>query len=174
MRVKSAKTWTIIGLIALLTLTLDQWSKSWVRSHLAPLDSWTMIPGMEKYFAITRASNTGAAFGMFRGGGAFFVVVAVVIIVAILYYAYRMEEQATLLSIALGLELGGALGNLVDRVRFGQVTDFIDVKLWPRYNLWPTFNVADAAITIGVLLMAYAFLTMEETGREQYLPPNHS
>jgi signal peptidase II len=72
------------------------------------------------------------------------------------------------------LELGGALGNLVDRIRFGQVTDFIDFKLWPRYNLWPTFNLADAAITIGVLLMAYVFLTMEDAGQERYLPPSRS
>ncbi len=174
MRLKSTKTWAIIGTVALLTLGLDQWSKAWVRSHLAPLDSWAIIPGAEKYFAITRASNTGAAFGMFRGGGAFFVVVAVIIIAAMLYYAYRMEEQSTLLSIALGLELGGAMGNLLDRILFGQVTDFIDVKLWPRYNLWPTFNLADAAITIGVLLMAYVFLTAEDTSQERYRPPSHS
>ena len=174
MRLKSTKSWTIIGIAALLVLSMDQWSKAWVRSHLAPMDSWGIIPGAEKYFTITRASNTGAAFGMFKGGGMFFVVVAVVIISAILYYAYRMEEQSLLLSLALGLELGGALGNLVDRIRFGQVTDFIDFKLWPRYNLWPTFNLADAAITIGVLLMAYVFLTMEDAGQERYFPPSRS
>ena len=174
MRFRSTKTWSTIGLVALLTLVLDQWSKAWVRSHLAPLDSWAIIPGAEKYFTITRSSNTGAAFGMLKGAGAFFVIVAVVIIAAILYYAYQMQEQSTILNIALGLEVGGALGNLMDRIRFGQVTDFIDFKIWPRYNLWPTFNLADAAITVGVILMAYVFLTMGETEEKRYSPPSHS
>lgn len=94
--------------------------------------------------------NSGAAFGMLRNASFLFAVAAVVVTLAILYYSRRLSSASLLVRLALGLELGGALGNLVDRVRHGYVVDFIDVRL----PFWPyVFNVSDASITIGVVLL---------------------
>ncbi len=103
--------------------------------------------------------NTGAAFGMLPNASLLFGLAAVAVIVGILMYSRRLAGAARIVRIALGLELGGALGNLVDRVRYGYVVDFIDVRVWPY-----VFNVSDSAITIGVVLLLYHILS--EGGRE--------
>jgi signal peptidase II len=97
---------------------------------------------------------------MFKGGGFLFIIITFFIIAAILYYAWSLEKMNWIVAAALGLELGGALGNLIDRLRFGKVTDFID------FHFWPIFNVADTAIVIGVILMGYVFLLEEAKGQD--------
>ena len=159
-RKRSAWLWGVAAAVALVTIFLDQWSKIWVRSHLRPLESIELIPGTGRIFTITRSSNTGAAFGMFKGGGAFFIVVTVLVIAAILYYAWSLRKMNWMVAVSLGLELGGALGNFIDRLRFGRVTDFID------FHFWPIFNFADTAIVIGVIIMGYLFLREETLGED--------
>ena len=104
--------------------------------------------------------NSGAAFGMLRDASLFFGIAAVVVVVGILLSSRRLAAAPLLVRIALGLELGGAIGNLIDRVRFGYVVDFIDVRVWPY-----VFNVSDSAITIGVVLLLAHLLWGEEARR---------
>ncbi|MDQ3855071.1 MAG: signal peptidase II [Chloroflexota bacterium] len=92
--------------------------------------------------------NTGAAFGMLRDASVLFSVAAVAVALGVVFYSRRIASASLLVRVVLGLELGGALGNLLDRIRYGHVIDFIDVRLWPY-----VFNVSDACITIGVCLL---------------------
>ena len=105
-------------------------------------------------FSITLVHNTGAAFGIFRDQAAFFVIISGLAIASILTYIIRSGTKSSFLrNIALSLVLGGAVGNLIDRLRFGYVIDFLDFKVWP------VFNIADSAITIGAFLLIISLCT---------------
>lgn len=140
-----------IGLILIsgTVVVLDQWSKSLVRTNIAMGDTW--VPGslswLLPYARIVNWSNTGTAFGMFQGRGAIFTILAVIVAGAIVYYYPRVPPEDWWLRLAMGLQFGGALGNLTDRINYGRVTDFISV------GPFPVFNVADASITIGVIIL---------------------
>jgi signal peptidase II len=140
----------ILATIALLVLVVDQASKAWARSGLTPGHEVTVIPG---WLWVRLASNTGATLGLGSGNNELFIVVALIIVVAIAVLAMRGNVGGVLGIVALGGVAGGALGNLVDRVRLGYVTDFIEVHLWPT-----DFNLADAAIRLGVVLFLIALL----------------
>jgi signal peptidase II len=141
---------------AALVVVLDQISKVWVAASFQFQESQPVIPGL---FNLTFITNTGAAFGILAGAQSlgrqvFFVGVALVALV-VLYLAYReYREQGQVYMAAIGLVAGGALGNLVDRLRLGHVIDFLDFYL--RQHHWPAFNIADSAITIGVGLFLLA------------------
>ncbi len=137
----------IMGVAAALTFTADQLSKAWVREHLALYESWAPIPALARYFTFTHVTNTGIAFGLFREWGSLLVAVAVVVIAFLLLYTQQLATARWPVQIAMGLQLGGAFGNLVDRIRFGFVTDFLDFKFWP------VFNLADSAIVVGMVLL---------------------
>lgn len=133
---------------ALLVVAVDQISKSLVRTFLVPGQS--MPP--EGPLRLTYVANSGGAFGLLGDQTFLLTVAGVVGIVAILlYYRYPLVGSPLLRS-GLGLQLGGALGNLIDRVQRGYVTDFLDLRFWP------VFNLADSAIVIGVALLAYSLL----------------
>jgi signal peptidase II len=151
-----ATTWqrSRLILVAASVLVLDQLSKYAVEAAVPLYQSWAPIPALEPVLRITHATNTGAAFGMFPDGNLIFAIAAVIIGLAILYYNYILPGGIWLLRLALGLQLGGALGNLLDRLRQGHVTDFIDMG-----SLWPfIFNVADFAIVAGVVLLGWLLL----------------
>jgi len=152
----------IMGGVALLTFAADQLSKAWVRENLALYESWAPIPALARYFTFTHVTNTGIAFGLFREWGSLLVAVAVVVIVLLLLYTQQLATGRWPIQIALGLQLGGAFGNLLDRIRFGSVTDFLDFKFWP------VFNLADSAIVVGMLLLL-ALVGPEEGARRR--PP---
>ncbi len=137
----------IMGVAAALAFTADQLSKAWVREHLALYESWAPIPALARYFTFTHVTNTGIAFGLFREWGSLLVAVAVVVIAFLLLYTQQLATARWPVQIAMGLQLGGAFGNLVDRIRFGFVTDFLDFKFWP------VFNLADSAIVVGMVLL---------------------
>jgi signal peptidase II len=139
-------------LIAVLVVALDQLTKYVIRSHLLPGET-----GIDWDFVrIIRVTNTGAAFGILQGQGVFLTITTLFGLAAIiLYYLYPPMEHG-LLRLALGLQLGGAVGNLTDRVRQGGVTDFID------FRYWPAFNVADSAIVVGVATVI-GFFVLSET-----------
>jgi signal peptidase II len=104
----------------------------------------------------TRTTNTGAAFGLLRGQGPWFIVVSAAAAIAITLFRREIAKLRRWDQIAFGLILGGAVGNLIDRVRLGAVIDFIDIGIGDLR--WPSFNVADSAISIGVVILAYSFI----------------
>jgi signal peptidase II len=141
--------------IALLTLVIDRVSKWLVLSSLRPGESWNPVAALERYVSLTYVTNTGAAFGLFPDYGGIFMVIAVIVVAAIIYYYRHLPSDQWLVQTSLGLQLGGALGNLLDRLRYGHVIDFIDFKVWP------VFNLADSALVIGVVILAYHLLRNE-------------
>lgn len=133
-----------VGIIA-----LDQWTKRLAVTHL--LDSGARsIPVIGEYIRLTYVENRGAAFGLLQEQTSFFIIVGITVIGVIIYSFKQMSQPSWLLTLALGLQLGGAIGNLIDRMRFGYVVDFVDL------SVWPVFNVADSAIVCGVIGLAYA------------------
>ena len=156
---------TIAFLISLLIVyPLDQLTKYWINTTVEFAERIEVIPGL---FDITHARNAGGAFSFFANGPleyrmVFFVGTTLFAIVLLLVFFRKLRSDEVLSATALGVVLGGALGNLTDRLRFGEVVDFLDVHLFGGYT-WPTFNVADSAIVIGViLLIVEIFLTKEE------------
>jgi signal peptidase II len=136
---------------------LDQLTKTIIRDWLAVGESW---PSEDWLIKLTHVTNSGAAFGILQGQGLFLTVTAVIAIGAIVfYYAYPPLEHG-LMRVAMGLLLGGAFGNLLDRVRFGEVTDFVD---FPRY---PEFNVADSSIVIGLIIIGGFFLLSDRFDKQ--------
>jgi signal peptidase II len=153
----------VLPAIAALVLLIDQVSKHSVTAWLEEGQSWDIAPWLVPFFRVTHVTNTGGAFGLFPRFGDFFIVIATVVIVAIVLYYYRLPDGQCLVRIALGLQVGGAFGNLVDRLRQGFVVDFIDLSFWPLHN-WPVFNLADSSIVAGVTLLALLML-WEEWGK---------
>ncbi|MEE8224911.1 MAG: signal peptidase II [candidate division NC10 bacterium] len=149
--------------IALTITILDQLSKFYVEQTLR---LGQIIPVIPSFFNLTLVLNPGAAFGFLSGAPAairdpFFTTISILAICFILYYRSRHRQMHLLPSVSLACILGGALGNLVDRLRLGMVVDFLDVY-YGAYH-WPAFNLADSAITVGVALMVLEMLT--ERGR---------
>lgn len=148
-----------LPVVTLITVIIDQLVKREVMVVLRPGQSWAPIPALERWFSFTYVTNTGAAFGLFPSHGYVFMVVAAVVAVAIAIYYWHMPAGQVLIKLSLGLQLGGAMGNLVDRLLYGHVVDFIDFKFWP------VFNLADTSIVVGVALLAYALLKDSEDER---------
>jgi signal peptidase II len=145
-------------IIAALVIALDQITKLWVRSQLGLYESVPVIGCL----SLTHVRNTGSAFGLFANQAFLLTLVAIVGLVTIMLF-YRYLSRSSILGIsALGLVFGGAVGNLIDRLRFGYVTDFVDVRLWRDFH-WPAFNVADSAITVGSIMLAiFIFFTIRK------------
>lgn len=158
----------ILPLVALLTLAADQLSKQWIVTHLEWGQSMDLASWLTPILRFTYITNTGVAFGLLQGMGDIFTVVAIVVVGVLLWYYHSLPPGQVLLRIALGLQLGGAVGNLADRLMRGAVVDFIDLNFWPLQQ-WPVFNLADASIVTGVgLLMLKMVFDLEtaETGEE--------
>ncbi|MFO7663884.1 MAG: signal peptidase II [Chloroflexota bacterium] len=149
-------TWTerlLPFLIMVGVLIADQLSKYLVETRIPLYGTWAPIPALEGIFRFVHTSNSGAVFGLFQGTGMFFAILAVFVIGAIIYFNFTLPGDQWLLRIAIGLQLGGAIGNLVDRLRQeGHVTDFIDI------GPWYIFNLADLAIVSGVILFGWVIL----------------
>ncbi len=149
-RIPIYKDFVLIQL-AFLIFVIDQFSKFLVRDQLLFRESFPR----DGFFRFTHTFNTGSAFGIFRDQNTPLILVSIVGI-AILIMIYRSQRRpSNLLRLSLGLQIGGALGNLIDRVRLGHVTDFMDV------GDWPIFNIADASIITGLVILAYIFLIAE-------------
>lgn len=143
-----------------LVILLDQASKLWIVGNFAVYESLPVVPGL---FNLTYLTNTGAAFGLLAGEHGvwrqfFFVGVAVVALAALGFLYRKLRAISVWYAVALGLIAGGAVGNLIDRLRLGSVIDFLDVYIGVHH--WPAFNLADSAITVGVaifLIMNFFF-----------------
>lgn len=148
-------TITAEALIPIGVLLLDQLTKAWVRSALT-LNEPVRIAG--DVLRLTYIHNQGAAFGLSVGrhSSLVFLILATVASALVLYLFLTVPRGERLQRAALALILGGALGNIIDRVRWEMVVDFIQVGIGGHY--WPIFNVADSAVTVGALLLAYAYV----------------
>lgn len=146
--------WDVVAVVAVVTLVLDQLSKALVLAYLGPGGTYSEIPILPGLLRLYYVENTGAAFGLFQGRNPLLAVLAVVVVILLAIW-FRALAASRLGALALGLQLGGAFGNLIDRLRHGFVIDFID------FPFWPTFNLADSAITVGVLILAVALLRAE-------------
>jgi signal peptidase II len=155
--------WLLLAGIAALVIVIDQATKAYVVAHLDLHESWMPLDFLYPVFRFTLVHNTGAAFGIFPGGNPVFFVVSIVVSVVIIFYYYQLPADAWLIRIALGLQLGGALGNnIIDRIRLGYVIDFMHAEFWP------VFNVADSCIVLGVVLLAFELLREElQTARQK-------
>ena len=153
---------TLFG-VAGIIIAFDQWTKHLVRTNLHLGEIW-LPEGWEHlldYFRVTHWYNTGAAFGMFKGGSMVFTVLAFVVSAAIIWFYSQIEEEDWFLRLALAMQLAGALGNLIDRLLFeGRVTDFISV------GKFAIFNIADASITVGTGIMLIGVAILEKRERE--------
>ncbi|MBC8249121.1 MAG: signal peptidase II [Anaerolineales bacterium] len=138
--------------VAILTLVIDQISKRVVMTSFRLGESWNPVAALERWVSLTYVTNTGAVFGLFPDHGIIFMVISVVVIVVIVLYYRHLPGDQWLIQTSLGLQLGGALGNLLDRLRYGHVIDFIDFKVWP------VFNVADSSVFVGVVILAFHLL----------------
>ncbi len=153
---------TLVGLAAII-VAFDQWTKWLVRTNLPFQGVW--MPGwldwLAPYVRIVNWSNSGAAFGTFQNGNTVFTVLAIIVIIAILYYFPRVDSHDWTLRLAMGLQLGGAAGNLVDRLFLHRVTDFIAI------GAFPVFNVADASISIGVAVLLLGVWAKERSEKQR-------
>ena len=149
-------------------MACDQASKLWILNNFALYDSWVIVPG---FFNLTFLRNTDVAFGMLAGQPAwwrqlFFVGVAAIALVVILVMHRKLGQKNRWYSVSLAMIGGGALGNLIDRLLYGSVVDFLDVYIGRHH--WPAFNVADSAITVGVgLFLLTQFLEDREEKRKE-------
>lgn len=153
--------------IAAGVVIADQLTKLWIMTTFALHEQQSIIPG---FFNLVYVTNTGAAFGFLAGSKtllrqSFFVAVAILALVVIVFAYGQIKRQGKLFVYALGLIAGGAVGNLIDRLRFGSVVDFLDFYL--GLNHWPAFNVADSAITVGVGLFLLGTLLQHKEQQKE-------
>jgi signal peptidase II len=150
------RRWLVPASIMVIVVAADQWSKAWVVQTLGPRTMTRFIEIVGDTVRIAYSHNTGVAFSLFQGMSGVLTIVALLIVFGAIYvYATQLPNRHWLIQVTLGLILGGAFGNIIDRVRLGYVVDFIQVG-W-----FPIFNLADSAITIGAVLLMIRFLQDE-------------
>ena len=156
------RQWIGLAVVAMAAVTADQLTKHVVASNVT-LDSSVGVLGP---FSITHVQNSGIAFGLFASATAFVIVLTGAAVAWMLVYFARSGARHPILPIALGLVIGGSVSNLVDRVRLGYVTDFLD------FRYWPAFNLADSFIVIGVGILLAALVSVDRVPRRpRALPP---
>lgn len=139
----------MVYLIGFIWVLIDQLSKYFITNNLFLYQS---IPLIKDFLSLTLIYNTGIAFGLFKNKNILFLIFNFLIIVYFVFLERRGKVKRLTQKIGFGLILGGAIGNLIDRIRFGYVIDFID------FHFWPVFNIADVGITIGAVLFLFSFL----------------
>ncbi len=163
----SPKLRILVGAL-LITIPVDQLTKLWIDANLTYADR---IPVIEGFFYLTHVRNPGAAFGLFTEGSAgvrltIFIGISVVAIFIVLSFFRKLAPGEKLSALALGLILGGAIGNLIDRIARGEVVDFLHFRLWNGYS-WPDFNFADSFIVVGVGFLVLELLASEGETRTE-------
>ena len=161
---KLFRSYLFLLAIAVPVIALDQWTKAIVRANLTIGQMWAPWEWLTPYARIVHWYNTGVAFGMFQDANLLFSILAIIVSLGILFYFPRVEANETVLRVALSMQLGGAVGNLLDRIFVGHVTDFISV------GTFPVFNIADSSITLGVAVLLIGIWVQErqeKKAREQ-------
>lgn len=147
-----------IVLLALAVIVIDQLSKDYIETHMTIGMS---VPLIQDMFHLTYILNPGAAFGLFEHQTAFFIIIAISMVLGAVYFYPKIPQQYRLLRFGTGLMVGGAIGNVIDRIRTGYVVDFFDLRVWP------IFNIADMAIVCGVGCIIFTIVFMyKEDGIE--------
>jgi signal peptidase II len=141
--------------IALVVIALDQYVKEVVRRNLPLNQSWMPIAWLDPIVTLTYVRNTGAAFGLFPSMGPLFAIVAIAVVIIVIVFYRQLSAASWVLRLAFGLQLGGAVGNMIDRLTVHYVTDYIDFRIWP---IW---NIADGAVVVGTCLLAYYALFVD-------------
>ena len=159
---KWPRRYNVLLVVGSLVVLIDQITKIWVDKTMNLYESTPIVPGL---LDLDYIRNTGAAFGFLSGSHAgfripFFILVSSVAIGIILFLFYKLEESEVMMPLALSLVLGGAIGNLIDRIRLGEVIDFILFHY--KAFRWPAFNVADIGITVGVTLLVLKIFLLEK------------
>ncbi len=150
--------------VAVIVFALDQFSKFLVVQNIPLWGYWSVSENVARLFRFTFIINTGAAFGMFPKFGVVLMIIAIIVVIGIVMFFHHLPIESTWVRISLGLQLGGAMGNLLDRILRGFVVDFLDV------GFWPVFNIADVAVVTGVCMLVYYFWEFENiTGSSQSL-----
>jgi signal peptidase II len=143
-------------ILVTVIIALDQYTKTLVRTNLEFGQIWMPWEWLLPYARIIHIFNTGAAFGLFKGANTVFMILAVIVSCAIIYYFPSVSRKDWVIRVALSMQLSGALGNLIDRMTVGHVTDFVSV------GNFPVFNVADASITVGVAILLIGMWVQEK------------
>jgi len=155
-------------IVAAIIIIIDQTGKYLVATNLPVGGAWSPFPGPNPFFQIVYTYNTGVAFGLFKDLGVVFIIVPLIISGMIVYYARRLQPDQKLIAFALGLMLGGALGNVIDRLRFGGgVLDFFEVGIGTLRN---ASNFADWSIVAGVIVWAVAMLLEDRRSKQNATP----
>ncbi len=141
-------------IIALSVVIADRITKLICKENLQPLGSVPIIKGV---FHLTYVENTGAAFGMLQGRNWLFIPAIILVLVVLVYLLTKLKTGSRLMKVSLALIMGGAVGNLIDRVWLGYVIDFFD------FRIWPVFNVADSSIVVGAILLGYLVIIKGES-----------
>lgn len=150
----------MLFIIAIAALLADQLSKRAVEATLG-FGEVMEIPGLSPYITLTNAQNTGAAFSILQNANTFIILVAIVVGALIVYYAPRLPAEDWVSRVGLGLQFGGAMGNLVDRLRQGWVTDFIHPQI-PQIGFdWPVSNIADICIVSGAIVLIVSSMVQD-------------
>lgn len=157
---KNLRSYLILFPIATGIVAFDQWTKLLVRTNIARGDMWSPWDWLTPYARIVHWFNTGVAFGMFQDNNLLFSILVSIIALMIIVYYPLLTEGDWFLRIALSMQLGGAVGNLIDRITIGHVTDFISV------GNFAVFNIADASVTIGVAVMILGLWVQERENRK--------
>ena len=156
----------LAALIVIVVVVGDQLTKAWIMTHFVPFESSEIVPGL---FSLTYLTNRGAAFGFLNGEHgswrhAFFIGVALVAMVMMVILLRQMQKEGKWSIVSIALIFGGAAGNLIDRLRWGAVVDFLDFY-WAGHH-WPSFNVADSAITVGVSIFMVVHFWRVRSGQQ--------
>jgi len=159
---QKVKDYLLLFGVAGTIIALDQWTKWLVRENIEFGSQWLpeWLMWLSPYARIVHWYNSGAAFGMFQNGNLIFTTLAIIVVIAIIYYFPQVEADDWTLKVAMGLQLAGASGNLIDRLIMGKVTDFVSV------GSFPVFNVADSSITIGVIVLLIGVWIKERQERK--------
>lgn len=146
-------------LITLVLIGIDQWTKWLVAARMEIGES---IPIVEDFFYITSHRNSGAAWGILEGQMTLFYIITVIVIAGLIYFLHTHGKQDRLIAVGVSVLIGGAVGNFIDRILYQEVVDFANFYIF-NYN-FPIFNVADASLTIGVVIVMIAIILMRESG----------
>ena len=138
------KKYAVIISIGFIIVFSDQLTKFLIKQNLQLNQS---IPVIKNILHLTYITNTGSAFGLFKGFNWFFILFSLVVIIVIFYFINQIKNNEKMMRISVSLVLGGTIGNLIDRIAYGAVIDFID------FRIWPVFNIADSAVTIGIIIL---------------------
>ena len=153
-------------IVAAIALAIDQLTKRWIEATIPLGFTVAPIQFISPYLTLTNVQNSGAAFSIFQNGRVFFIIVAFIVSILIIYYAPRLPAGDWVSRLALGLQLAGALGNLIDRLRQGFATDFIHLQI-PQIGFdWPVSNIADICIVSGVIILIISTFLQERREKE--------